>query len=377
MSSSSGDKSEKPTASKLSKSRKKGDIPRSRDVTMAAGLVASLFTVSAFFPYYRDLVQASFTAVSQMASRIHDDGALHQFMLTQVLIILKVLATLVPIPLAACLATLVPGGWIFVPTRIKPDFKKLNPISGVKRLVGKQHLTDVLKMVLKCAILLGLLWSSIQDELPGMMALQSRFLNEAITAGLVQYAGVMKMFVITIALFAFIDVPLSKFMFTKKMRMTKKEVRDEHKNQDGNPQIKGRIRQLQRQMAMGQINKQVPQADVVIVNPTHYAVALKYAPEKAAAPWIVAKGLDDVALHIRSVAKKHQIEVVEFPPLARAVYYSTRVNQQIPASLFRAIAQVLTYVMQLKSWRTGQGEKPHLDLHIPLPESEFKKHGNV
>lgn len=377
MSASNGDKTEKPSSTKLRKSRKKGDIPRSKDVTMAAGLVASLFTVSAFFPFYRDQVQASFTAVSQMGARIHDDGALHQFMLTQVLIILKILATLVPISLAACLATLVPGGWVFVPNRIKPDFKKLNPISGVKRLVSKQHLIDVLKMILKCAVLLALLWSCIQHELPVMMTLQTHFLHEAIYAGLAHYAGVMKIFIITIAIFAFVDVPLSQFFFTKKMRMTKKEVRDEHKNQDGNPQIKGRIRQLQHQMAMGQINRQVPQADVVIVNPTHYAVALKYAPDKAAAPYIVAKGLDDVALHIRSVASKHQIEIVEFPPLARSVYYSTRVNQQIPTSLYRAIAQVLTYVMQLKSWRTGQGEKPHLDLHIPLPENELKNHGNV
>lgn len=377
MSSSSGDKSEKPTTSKLNKSRKKGDIPRSKDVTMAAGLVASLITVGAFFPFYRQQVQASFAAVSQMANRIHDDGALHQFMLTQVLIILKVLATLVPIPFAACMATLVPGGWIFVPGRIKPDLKKLNPLSGIKRLVSKQHLSDVLKMILKCAVLLALLWFTIQDELPVIMTLQTHFLHEAIYSGLSHYAGLMQTFIITIALFAFIDVPLSKFLFTKKMRMTKKEVRDEHKNQDGNPQIKGRIRQLQRQMAMGQINRQVPQADVVIVNPTHYAVALKYAPDKAAAPYIVAKGLDDVALHIRRVAQKHNIEVVEFPPLARSVYYSTRINQQVPASLYRAIAQVLTYVMQLKSWRTGQGEKPRLDLHIPLPENEFKKHGNV
>lgn len=377
MSASSGDKSEKPTASKLRKSRNKGDIPRSRDVTMAAGLVTSLLTVSAFFPFYLDQVQMSFTAVRQMARNLDDDGALHQFVLTQVLIILKVLATLVPIPLAACLASMVPGGWIFVPGRIKADFKKLNPLSGLKRLVGKQHLTDVLKMILKCAILLALLWSAIQDALPEMMSLQNHFLPEAIYKGLAHYAGIMKVFIVTLALFAFIDIPLSRFLFSKKMRMTKKEVRDEHKNQDGNPQVKGRIRQLQRQMALGQISRQVPQADVVIVNPTHYAVALKYAPDKAAAPYIVAKGLDDVALHIRRVAAKHQIEIVAFPPLARSVYYSTHVNQQIPASLYRAIAQVLTYVMQLKSWRAGQSEKPHLDVHIPLPENELKKHGNV
>ncbi len=372
-----GDKSEKPTASKLNKSRQKGEIPRSKDITMAAGLVTSLLTVSAFFPYYRELIKGSFLAMAQMGARINDDGALHQFMLSQVLIILKVAATLIPIPLAACIASLVPGGWIFVPTRIKPDFKKMSPIGGIKRLFSKQHFIDVLKMILKCAILLALLWNSIRDALPTLLALQGLFLHQAITAGLAHYVSVMRVFIITIALFAAIDIPLSKFMFTKKMRMTKKEVREEHKNQEGNPQIKGRIRQLQRQMAMGQINSKVPEADVVIMNPTHYAVALKYAPEKAAAPYIIAKGLDDIALYIRSVATQHHIEIVEYPPLARSIYHSTRVNQQIPASLYKAIAHVLSYVMQVKSWRAGQGEKPRLDLLILTSENELKTDGNV
>ncbi|WP_034943380.1 flagellar type III secretion system protein FlhB [Erwinia oleae] len=377
MMSGAGDKSEKPTASKLNKSRQKGEIPRSKDITMAAGLVTSLLTVSAFFPYYRELIKGSFLAMAQMGARINDDGALHQFMLSQVLIILKVAATLIPIPLAACIASLVPGGWIFVPTRIKPDFKKMSPIGGIKRLFSKQHFIDVLKMILKCAILLALLWNSIRDALPTLLALQGLFLHQAITAGLAHYVSVMRVFIITIALFAAIDIPLSKFMFTKKMRMTKKEVREEHKNQEGNPQIKGRIRQLQRQMAMGQINSKVPEADVVIMNPTHYAVALKYAPEKAAAPYIIAKGLDDIALYIRSVATQHHIEIVEYPPLARSIYHSTRVNQQIPASLYKAIAHVLSYVMQVKSWRAGQGEKPRLDLLILTSENELKTDGNV
>lgn len=139
--------------------------------------------------------------------------------------------------------------------------------------------------------------------------------------------------------------------------MTKQEVKEEYKNNDGNPQIKGRIRQLQRQMAMGQIARTVPTADVIITNPTHYAVALKYDPQRAEAPYIVAKGIDDIALWIREVGANHNIEVVEFPPLARAVYYTTRVNQQIPTQLFRAIAHVLTYVMQLKSARRQRGTK--------------------
>lgn len=370
----SGDKSEKPSAGKLRKARKKGDIPRSKEVNLAVSLVMALIMLGLFFPWYRDLVQASFLAMRQMADRIHDDGALHQFLLTQVVILLKFIATLMPIPFAAALSTLLPGGWIFAPTRIKPDLKKLNPISGVKRMFSTQHYVDVLKMIAKCLIILALLWSVIKSNLVAMLDLQGLVLREAIEQGLTLFASMMRLFVITIVLFAIIDVPLSKFFFTKKMKMSKKEVRDEHKNNEGNPQVKGRIRNLQRQMAMGQINKQVPQADVVITNPTHFAVALKYDPKKAAAPYIVAKGVDDVALYIRSVATKHNIDVVEFPPLARAVYHSTRINQQIPAALFRPIAQVLTYVMQLQTWRNGQGEKPRLDTQLPNLDEVTKAH---
>ncbi len=370
----SGDKTEKPSATKLRKSREKGDIPRSKDLGMAVGLIASLVTLSAFLPYYQSLIHGSFIALRRIADHINDDGALHEFMLLNVLIVIKVAATLVPIPVSAALANLMPGGWVFVLKRIMPDFKKLSPIAGVKRLVGKQHFVDVLKMILKCAVLLAMLAMTLRQKLPELLNLESHFLHDAIVSGLQQYGDIMQRFVMIIAVFAFIDVPLSKFMFIKKLRMTKKEVRDEYKNQEGNPQIKGRVRQLQRQMAMGQISSQVPGADVVIMNPTHYAVALKYAPEKAAAPFILAKGMDDIALHIRSVAQKHKIEVVEFPLLARSIYHSTRVNQQIPASLYRPMAHILSYVMQLKAWRQGTGEKPRLDLQMPVPVEGKTEH---
>ncbi|MCW6031696.1 flagellar biosynthesis protein FlhB [Pantoea sp. JK] len=370
----SGDKSEKPSPGKLRKARQKGDIPRSKEVNLAVSLVMALVMMGLFFPYYRELIQASFQAVRQMADRIQDDGALHQFMLTQVLIIMKFIATLIPIPFAAALSTLVPGGWIFVVTRIKPDFKKLNPINGVKRMFSMQHYVDVLKMIAKCLLILALLWSTIKGNLTEMMGLQSLFLRDSINQGLQLFESMIRLFILTIVLFAVIDIPLTKFFFTKKMKMSKKEVRDEHKNNEGNPQVKGRIRNLQRQMAMGQINKQVPLADVVITNPTHFAVALKYDPKKAAAPYVVAKGVDDVALYIRSVAGKNNVDVVAFPPLARAVYHSTRINQQIPAALFRPIAQVLTYVMQLQTWRSGQGEKPRLDTQLPNLDEVMKAH---
>lgn len=373
---SAGEKTEKPTAAKLRKAKEKGDIPRSKDVTMAAGLCVSFITISAFFPYYQELMKESFSTIALLNNKLDDNGAIGQILSRNLLILIKFLLTLLPIPIACLVASMVPGGWLFSPNRIVPDLKKLNPLTGIKRIFSVSHLTDVLKMLAKCAILLYLLSLIIHSSLGNIMQLQGLYLTDSILHGFSLYHGIMIYFIGAIALFAVIDVPLSKFLFTKKMRMTKQEQKDEYKNSEGKPEVKGRIRQLQRQFAMGQINKTVPTADVIITNPTHYAVALKYEPGRSSAPFVIAKGADDIALHIREVAKKHQIEVVELPPLARTIYHSTRVNQQVPAQLYRAIAYVLTYVLNLKSWRNGQAEKPILNTHVPIPKEILKQYGN-
>ncbi|AJK16387.1 flagellar biosynthesis protein FlhB [Yersinia pseudotuberculosis] len=374
MSNSSGEKSEKPTAGKLSKARKKGDIPRSKDVTMAAGLVTSFILLSLFLPYYKELISQSFVSVSQLANQLNDQGALEQFLLANLFIFAKFLATLVPIPLFSMLATLIPGGWNFTPVKLIPDLKKLSPLAGIKRIFSASNGTEVLKMLAKCSIVLYTLYLVVHSSLDDLLHLQTLPLEEAITQGFAQYHHILLYFIAIVVVFAIIDIPLSHHLFTKKMKMTKQEVKQEHKNNDGNPEIKSRVRQLQRQYAIGQINKTVPSADVIITNPTHFSVALKYAPEKASAPYIVAKGKDDIALYIRSIAQKHKIEIVEFPPLARAIYHTTKVNQQIPAQLYRAIAQVLTYVMQIKSWRSGQASKPVLNTHLGLPKEMQRFH---
>ncbi|BFI44191.1 MULTISPECIES: flagellar biosynthesis protein FlhB [Yersinia pseudotuberculosis complex] len=374
MSNSSGEKSEKPTAGKLSKARKKGDIPRSKDVTMAAGLVTSFILLSLFLPYYKELISQSFVSVAQLASQLNDQGALEQFLLANLFIFAKFLATLVPIPLFSMLATLIPGGWNFTPVKLIPDLKKLSPLAGIKRIFSASNGTEVLKMLAKCSIVLYTLYLVVHSSLDDLLHLQTLPLEEAITQGFAQYHHILLYFIAIVVVFAIIDIPLSHHLFTKKMKMTKQEVKQEHKNNDGNPEIKSRVRQLQRQYAIGQINKTVPSADVIITNPTHFSVALKYAPEKASAPYIVAKGKDDIALYIRSIAQKHKIEIVEFPPLARAIYHTTKVNQQIPAQLYRAIAQVLTYVMQIKSWRSGQASKPVLNTHLGLPKEMQRFH---
>lgn len=375
MSNSSGEKSEKPTQRKLSKARKKGDIARSKDISMAAGLLTAFITITLFFPYYKKLCEESFIAISIMSGKLDDNGAMEQFILRHLFVIFKFIATLLPIPLASIIASLVPGGWIFTPSKLIPDLKKLDPISGVKRLFAISHLIDVMKMLLKCSLLLFTLYIMVKNHLAELIYLQSIHLQEAISSGFDNYHHILTYFIAIIVIFALLDFPLSKYLFTKKMKMTKQEVKEEHKNNDGNPQIKSRIRQLQHQFSMGQINRAVPIADVVITNPIHYSVALKYDPNKANAPYIVAKGKNDIALYIREVAKKHGIEVVELPPLARAIYHTTRVNQQIPAPLYRAIAQVLTYVMQIKSWRAGRAKKPTLNIPT-VPEVATRQPGS-
>lgn len=374
MSSTSGEKSEKPTLGKLTKARKKGDIPRSKDVTMAAGLVTSLVTLTLFLPYYKELIKESFLAVGRMTGRMDDPIALEQLLRANLLIFCKFLATLAPIPLISILATLIPGGWNFTPVKLLPDFKKLSPLAGIKKIFSANNGTEMLKMLAKCSIVLYTLYIVVSNSLADLLRLQALPLQEAITEGFSLYHGILLYFITIIVIFAAIDIPLSTYLFTKKMKMTKQEVKQENKSNDGNPEIKARVRQLQRQFAMGQINKSVPNADVIITNPTHFSVALKYAPEKASAPYIVAKGKDDIALYIRSVAEKHNVEIVEFPPLARAIYHTTKVNQQVPAQLYRAIAQVLTYVMQVKSWRSGLANKPALNTHLGIPKEMQKFH---
>ncbi|OWF82015.1 flagellar biosynthesis protein FlhB [Yersinia rohdei] len=374
MSASTGEKSEKPTTGKLTKARKKGDIPRSKDVTMAAGLVASLITLTLFMPYYKELIKESFLAVSRMASRMDDPTALEQLLRINLFIFGKFLITLIPIPLASIVATLIPGGWNFTPVKLIPDLKKLSPIAGIKKIFSASNGTEVLKMLAKCSIVLYTLYIMVNNSLADLLRLQALPLLEAITEGFSLYHGILVYFITIIVIFAVIDIPLSTYLFKKKMKMTKQEVKQEHKSNDGNPEVKARVRQLQRQFSMGQINKSVPNADVIITNPTHFSVALKYSPEKASAPYIVAKGKDDIALYIRSVAEKNNIEIVEFPPLARAIYHTTKVNQQVPAQLYRAIAQVLTYVMQVKSWRSGLANKPVLNTHLGIPKEMQKYH---
>ena len=370
--SSSEEKTEKPSAQKLRKAREDGQLPRSKDMGLAATLFAAFMVVSSSFPWYENFVRESFISVHQYAQNVNDPDIIGQFLLHHLLILAKFILTLLPMPAAALIASLIPGGWLFLPKKILPDFSKISPLKGIGRLFSAEHLVDTGKMTLKAIVLLVMLWITLSNNFAAFLGLQGLYFKQAIADGLSLYSSVMRNFVILFVFFALADVPLAKKMFTKGLKMTKQEVKEEYKNQEGKPEVKARVRRLQRQMAMGQIRKVVPKADVVITNPTHYAVALQYDQSRAAAPFVVAKGTDEVALYIRQVAKEHQVEIVEFPKLARSVYFTTQINQQIPFQLYRAIAHVLTYVLQLKHWRDGSQPRPSLNKHISIPKEVLK-----
>ena len=369
----SEEKTEKPSAQKRRKARQEGQIPRSKDMGLAASLLAAFIVVSNSFHWYRDFVQEAFLTVHQYGQHVGDPEILGQFLQHNLLILLKFILTLTPMPLAALIASLIPGGWIFSLKKIFPDLSKISPLKGIGRLFSSEQVIDVGKMMIKSLLVLLLLAVSIRRHFTAFLALQTRYFAPAVSEGLSLYQDVMLNLVMLFILFALFDVPLAKHMFTKGLKMTKQEVKDEYKNQEGSPEIKARVRRLQRQMALGQIRRVVPKADVVIANPTHFAVALQYDRARAAAPYVVAKGTDEVARYIREVAREHRVEVVEFPKLARAVYYTTQINQQIPYQLFRAIAHVLTYVLQLKSWRAGIQDRPALNRHISIPKEVLKQ----
>ena len=364
------EKTEEASAHKLKKSKDDGQVARSKDLSTTISLIATLFilkfSAGLFLEGLSDSFRLSYIQFGHSEIGLDDLDTLLGYNL---LVFIKLLSPLLLTSLLVVALSLVPGGWVFSAKNFAPKLSKLNPITGLGRIVSAQNWSELLKSILKVLVLLGVGYLLVRSAMPELMALQRTSVVEAISAALDLTFNLILWLLLIFVLFSFIDIPLQRFFFLKKMRMTKQERKEEHKNQEGRPEVKARIKQLQRQMLQRQISKVIKNADVVIVNPTHYAVALKYDSKKAAAPFVLAKGVDETALYMRQMAKKHELEVLEIPPLARAIYFTTQINQQIPAPLYTAVAHVLTYILQLKAWRQGRRSKPQLASNLPIPDS--------
>ncbi len=368
-------KTEQPTEQRLRKSREDGQVARSKELNTALllllGSASLLWFADMFMQLFYQLVQSSWQ-LDKDALKQGDlmTGALADALLAMLGASMPFLLTLF---IASWVAGMLPGGAVFSGKLLGPKFSNMDPIAGLGRIFGSDSLVELAKSILK-VLLLGLcLWGLMSHLATRLLFLQRMDLASAAKDGLEVLSFSLMMLALVLLIVAAIDVPFQQFKVASKLKMTKQEVKDERKSTDGNPEIKGRIRQIQYQIANRRIEDRVPTADVIITNPTHFAVALKYSEQKAKAPYVVAKGVDQMALRIRELAATHQLEVIELPPLARAIYFSTRVDQEVPKGLYTAVAYVLTYVMQLKAYKQGRGQKPAPIPDIFIPSSLQKQ----
>ncbi|MDC7697562.1 flagellar type III secretion system protein FlhB [Vogesella indigofera] len=364
-----GDKTEKASPHKLREARKQGQVPRSKDVATAVGIVVAVWLSFWQMPdWLADFRRLFALAFASLGGRGTLENVWSMLFAGSLTLLVKMLLPLLVIPLLVVVFSLLPGGWIFVGKHFFPQLKRLNPLSHLERVVSAKHASEVGKSILKALLLGGVLYGVARSAMQDFFALQDLPLDEALAAAGARLLQALLALAAVFVLFAVIDLPLQWLLFQREQRMSKQDLKDEYKKTEGSPQIKQRIRQVQQQLAQRGLRKSVPTADVIIVNPTHYAVALKYDEDRAEAPFIIAKGVDEMALCIGRIAAEHDIAVLTIPPLARAVYHTTQVNQQIPAPLYRAVAQVLTYVLQLKAFRSGQRRvRPTLPDDLPVP----------
>ena len=352
---STGDKTEKASQQKLKKSREEGQVVRSRDLSSAIGILVSLKLFVWLLPgYYADFLEIFHEAFAPFDSRGALDNAQSMLFSNAMWLLIKMVLPLFVVPLFVVLGSMVPGGWVISTSHWAPKMERLSPAANLGRLFSAKHAFEFAVSLGKAGVLCWVLVHVSRSTIKDYTQLQHMPLGVAMTTGAnLMLDGLMAMCSVFI-MFAVIDVPAQAFFFAKGQRMSKHDMKEEHKSNEGRPEVKNRIRQLQRAMARRSARKTVPTADVVIVNPEHYAVALKYDESRAEAPYVIAKGVDEMALYIRQIAEEHRIEVLELAPLARAIYNTSQVNQQIPVQLYQAVSQVLNYVLQLQAFRTGR-----------------------
>jgi flagellar biosynthetic protein FlhB len=353
MAESGQERTEQATPKRLEEARKKGQVPRSTELSTAAVCIAAAVAIYSL----GHLASGQFADFMRDSLSIGPETAMDTERLWPHLLNAGARSLLIVLPimgatfLAALAAPLAIGGWNFSGQAMMPQFSRMNPLSGLARMFSARGLIELVKGLSK-VLVVGLIAVMVLRSLaPQLMGLSAEPVKNAIghSASMASYA--LLIFCMGLAVIAAIDVPYQLWNYAKELKMTREEVREEYKESEGSPETRGRIREAQRALARGRMMQEVPTADVVVTNPTHYAVALRYDEKKNRAPIVVAKGVELVALRIREIATEHGVPVIEAPPLARALHKSVELNREVPAALYITVAQVLTYVYQLKSAR--------------------------
>lgn len=363
------EKTEEASARKIEKAREEGQIPRSRDLTTTAVLLLAAIGIYIFADFIGKkligLTQANFV-ISREA--IFDPNAMIGHLVAAIFDGLLSIAPLMAVLLiASILGPIALGGWIFSSKALEPKLSRMDPIAGIKRMFSMHSLIELAKALGKVLLILWATVLLLQFYAQDMFRLSDESIGNAIVHSLeISILATIALSVTTI-LIAAIDIPIQIYQYNQKLKMSRQDLKDEAKDTDGKPEVKGRIRQLQREMAQRRMMGNVPQADVVITNPDHFSVALRYDPEKMDVPVLLAKGGDHIAMKIREIANANKIEIIQSPVLARAIFYTTDVDQEIPSGLYLAVAQVLAYVFQLRNYRKGKGDRPQYPRNINVP----------
>ena len=364
------ERTERATPKRLREARERGQVARSRELGSAALLTTGAATLllagghmgertAALMRDALSLRGAELGSPEALLARLADALAAGYLTAAPLLVVAVV---------AAVAATLAVGGWVFSGQAVAFRPEKLDPVKGLKRIFSVQGLVELFKAVAKFALVLAVAVATLAWEAPEILGLADEPLPAALAHAGRLFATTFLLLAAALVLIAAADVPFQIWNHARQLRMTRQEVKDELKDTEGRPEVRSRIRQIQRQLAQQRMMAEVPKADVVVTNPTHYAVALRYEEGRRAAPVVVAKGADLVALRIRALAREAGVPVLELPPLARALYRSTDLGREIPAALYVAVAQVLAYVYQVRAARAAGAPEPPPPAEVPVPE---------
>ncbi|SEH99503.1 flagellar biosynthetic protein FlhB [Rheinheimera pacifica] len=371
MADESTEKTEQPTPKKLEDAAKKGQVARSKDLGTAFVLIGSAASLLVFgkmlasgvLDIGQRMLQLDAKDIFETNSMFTAWGAVGEKLIP------PMAGIFIIILIAAFIGNTLLGGFNFSWEAAGPKASKMSPLKGFKRMFGLQALVELLKSILKVIVVIGIAYLLLKVFFFDIMALSLMSEPNNIESALHFLAWLFLGLCASVSVIAVVDAPYQKWNHIKQLKMSLQEIKDEYKNSEGDPQIKARIRRTQMQMSMKRMMQEVPKADVIVTNPTHYAVALKYEQGKFRAPIVVAKGVDEVAMHIRKIGNEHKVPVIESPSLARSIFYTTKLDHPIPEQLFAAVAQVLAYVHQLKMYKKGKGSRPRtLAKELPIPE---------
>ncbi|AKH20189.1 flagellar biosynthesis protein FlhB [Sedimenticola thiotaurini] len=364
------EKTEEPTAKRLDDAKKKGQIARSKELnTMAITLIGGMALVAMSGMMGEGLSQIMSSNLSIPRVDMFEPMAMLRRLAASMQDALLMLAPFfVVVVVVAVLSSIALGGMAFSAQALAPKLSKMNPLKGLKRLFSLKGLIELAKAMAKFFLVGGATALVLWLTLDSFIQLSGMDLGSAMSelVNLIGWAFVL--ISSTLILVAAVDIPFQIWDHKRQMKMTRQEVREEMKETEGRPEVRGRIRQLQREMATRRMMEEVPKADVIVTNPTHYAVALRYNQARMNAPVVVAKGTELVAANIRRVGAENEVPVIESPSLARAIYFHTELGEPIPAGLYLAVAKLLAYVFQLRAYTPGQGRKPVMPDELQIPD---------